>query len=123
METRFRKSTHAYLRMYVAHCSTNLHCSEDIDFGIYQMSAIVDRSDTKGSQFQVLTTFGDHSLHHLFPPLDQGILPQLYPTFLETCAEFEVEYRERPWWHMFFAQYKQLARIDPITYVPGRKTK
>ncbi|XP_001842477.2 cytochrome b5-related protein [Culex quinquefasciatus] len=96
---------------------------EDVDFGIYQVSAIVDRSDTKGSQFKVLTSFGDHCLHHMFPTLDHGLLPQLYPTFLETCAEFEVEYRERPWWHMFFAQYKQLARVDPITYLPGRKTK
>ncbi|XP_058823711.1 cytochrome b5-related protein-like [Topomyia yanbarensis] len=93
----------------------------DIDFGIYQIATVIDRSDIKGSQFQVLTSFGHHCLHHLFPTMDHGLLSQLYPVFFETCAEFQLEYRECPWWRMIIGQYQQLARIDPITYVPSKK--
>ncbi|XP_055596168.1 cytochrome b5-related protein-like [Uranotaenia lowii] len=84
----------------------------EVDFGVYQMAAIIDRSDVKGSQFKALTSFGDHSLHHLFPTLDHGILPALYPVFLETCREFEVQYREISWWQMIIGQHQQLARVE-----------
>ncbi|XP_053691767.1 cytochrome b5-related protein-like [Sabethes cyaneus] len=93
----------------------------EIDFGVYQLAATVDRFDRKSSQFQVLTGFGDHCLHHLFPTLDQGVLAQLYPTFLETCAEFEVQYREYQWWQMLIGQYRQLARNHTTDYLVRTK--
>lgn len=93
----------------------------DIDFAVYQMAAVIDRSDTKGSQFLVLTSFGDHCLHHLFPTLDHGILPQLYPVFFDTCREFETVYREIPWLQHIIGQHKQLARVDTMTYKPSEK--
>lgn len=95
----------------------------DVDFGVYQMAAIIDRSDINGSQFKALVSFGDHCLHHLFPTLDHGILPQLYPVFLQTCAEFQLEYREQSWWPALVGQYRQLARIKPKVYVPSKKPK
>jgi hypothetical protein len=35
------------------------------DFGIFQMNSVIDRRDTKQSLFWTLTTFGQHTLHHL----------------------------------------------------------
>ncbi|XP_058451337.1 cytochrome b5-related protein-like isoform X2 [Malaya genurostris] len=93
---------------------------KDIDFGIYQLATIIDCSESKGSQFKSLTRFGDHCLHHLFPTLDQGLLPQLYPVFYETCSEFQLKYREFPWWRLIIGQFQQLARIEPMTYVPSK---
>ncbi|XP_001651389.2 cytochrome b5-related protein [Aedes aegypti] len=93
----------------------------DIDFGVYQMASIIDRVDLKGSQFKVLIGFGDHCLHHLFPSLDHGILPQLYPVFFKTCAEFQLEYREQHWLQAVIGQHQQLARIESKVYVPSKK--
>ncbi|XP_058451370.1 cytochrome b5-related protein-like [Malaya genurostris] len=92
----------------------------DIDFGIYQMATVIDRSDRKDWQLNVLTSFGHHCLHHLFPTVDHGMLPQLYPLFLETCAEFDLEHRQYSWWQMFVGQHQQLARVIPMTYTGGR---
>ncbi|XP_062706938.1 cytochrome b5-related protein-like [Aedes albopictus] len=95
----------------------------DIDFGVYQLAAIIDRTDLKGSQFKVLVGFGDHCLHHLFPTLDHGILPQLYQVLFETCEEFQLEYREQHWLQAIVGQHQQLARIEPRVYVPWKKVK
>lgn len=35
------------------------------DFGIFQLNCVIDRRDTKSSLFMTLTTFGQHTLHHL----------------------------------------------------------
>ncbi|GBP98303.1 Cytochrome b5-related protein [Eumeta japonica] len=43
---------------------------KDRDWGLYQLDTVIDRSDIKKSQFMVLTHYGDHALHHLFPTLD-----------------------------------------------------
>ncbi|XP_055634620.1 cytochrome b5-related protein [Toxorhynchites rutilus septentrionalis] len=96
---------------------------DEIDFGMYQIAAVMDRADVKGSHFAVLTSFGDHCLHHLFPTLDHGILPQLYPIFHQTCEEFEAVYRECSWLHHIIGQHRQLARIEPFTYQPTKKSK
>lgn len=74
----------------------------------------MDRSEIKGSLFWVLTHFGDHLLHHMFPTLDHAVLPQLYSTLHETCREFEAIYSENPWHKHITGQHKQLARITKI---------
>lgn len=94
---------------------------DEIDFGVYQIAAVIDRADVKGSQFAVLTSFGDHCLHHMFPTLDHGILPQLYPVFHKTCEEFETTYRECSWLHHIVGQHRQLARVDTRVYNPAKK--
>lgn len=86
-----------------------------MDFGIFQMDAVIDRIDLKGSQLLVLTHFGDHTMHHLFPTLDHGVLPQLYDVFFETCRDFELELKEYPWYKLIIGQFQQLARTKPMT--------
>jgi fatty acid desaturase len=84
-----------------------------MDFGIFQMNAVIDRKDVKSSQFATLVTFGHHTLHHMFPTLDHGLLPQIHEIFIETCTEFELELREYPWWPLIRGQFIQLLRDKP----------
>jgi len=81
----------------------------------------MDHKSIKGSLFLVLTHFGDHCLHHLFPTLDHAILPQLYPIFYQTCKEFETELAECNLLHHVIGQFSQLARIEPKTVARGIK--
>lgn len=98
----------------IAHSGDALR--EELDFGIYQLETVMDRSDLKVSDFLVLTHFGHHALHHLFPTLDHGMLPHLYDIFYETCAEFETVLSECSWFHHLVGQHKQLARIESFKY-------
>ena len=79
------------------------------------MGVTIDRVDAKLSQFLVLTNFGDHVLHHFFPTLDHGLLPQLYDVFRETCIEFDIELREKPWHQLIAGQFQQLAKTKGTT--------
>lgn len=90
------------------------------DWGLYQIDTIIDRGDLKGSQLLVLTHFGDHTLHHLFPTLDHGILPHLYPVLYQTIEDYEGEMRECSWLHHIIGQLKQLARITPNPNPPKK---
>lgn len=95
------------------HDPKNLHEGDELrslDFGIFQMDSVIDRKDVKGNQFMVMTNFGEHTLHHLFPTLDHGLLPQLNSIFLETCNEFKIELREYPWYKLIIGQFQQLTR-------------
>ncbi|EFA08577.1 cytochrome b5-related protein [Tribolium castaneum] len=83
------------------------------DWGIYQMDAVMDRKDITGSHFLVLTNFGDHALHHLFPTIDHGLLDYLYPTFLKTCADFGIEWRLSSQIELVKGQIRQLVKIKP----------
>ncbi|XP_036343653.1 cytochrome b5-related protein-like [Rhagoletis pomonella] len=92
---------------------------EDRDWGLFQVDTIIDRGDLKGSQFLVLTHFDDHILHHLFPTLDHGILPQLYPILYETLEQFKGKVRECNHLEHLLGQHKQLLRTTPNTKPPG----
>lgn len=92
---------------------------EDRDWGLGQLDAVRDRADHGSSPFLVLTLFGDHALHHLFPTVDHCRLPALYPTLRETLAEFGVEYRFTTAWELFKGAFKQLARNKPNPRPPG----
>lgn len=94
---------------------------DDRDWGLFQVDTIIDRGDLKGSQFLVLTHFGDHVLHHLFPTLDHGILPQLYPILYETLEQFKCELRECNHLEHLLGQHKQLLRTKPNPCPPGSK--
>lgn len=89
--------------------------NNSMDFGVFQMNAVMDRPDVKRSHFMVLTHFGNHLMHHLFPTVDHGLLPQLDDIFLETCMEFEEQFKELPWYSLVVGQFQQLARIKPKT--------
>ncbi|XP_044758459.1 cytochrome b5-related protein-like [Coccinella septempunctata] len=83
---------------------------EEMDFGVFQMDAVSDRREINRSPFLVITHFGDHALHHLFPTIDHGKLKFLYPTFIKTCEEFGVEWRCSSQLEMVKGQYLQLTR-------------
>jgi fatty acid desaturase len=87
---------------------------KSLDYGIYQMSATVDRIESNKNIMLALTHFGDHILHHMFPALDQAILPQLRNVFIETCDEFNADFRK---WTLLYAaiqQFKQIHRQKPM---------
>lgn len=88
---------------------------KSMDFGIYQLSATIDRKDVKDSLFLTLTNFGNHVLHHFFPTLDHSVLPQLNEIFINTCMEFECEMRQLPWWQLIVGQFHQLHRVQAKT--------
>lgn len=94
---------------------------DDRDWGIFQLDTIIDRRDLKGSHFLVLTHFGDHILHHLFPTLDHGILQQIYPILFKTMEEFGVGIRDQSYLSHLIGQQKQLNRMEPNIIPPGGK--
>jgi hypothetical protein len=62
-----------------------------VDFGWFQLQATKDRKETVKKWWLAPLVFGDHQLHHLFPTIDGGWLPRLYPVFEQTCKEFGYE--------------------------------
>ena len=94
---------------------------EERDWGIYQVDVTADRHQLKGSPFLVLTNFGDHLLHHLFPTLDHGQLEYLYPVLLETTKQFGLEITEKSQWEMIVGQFKQIIKSTPNPLPPGHK--
>ncbi|KAJ8980971.1 hypothetical protein NQ317_013425 [Molorchus minor] len=85
----------------------------EMDWGVYQLDAVMDRKDITGSHFLVLTNFGDHGLHHMFPTIDHGLLEYLYPVFLKTCKEFGLEWKLSSQLGLVKGQYRQLAKNKP----------
>ncbi|KAF2892875.1 hypothetical protein ILUMI_13292 [Ignelater luminosus] len=90
----------------------------DIDWGVHQLDAISERHDIKGSPFLVLTNFGDHALHHMFPTLDHGTLEHLYPIFNKTMKQFNLDLRMRSQLQMVKGQFMQLAKDKPNPIPP-----
>lgn len=72
---------------------------------------MVERRDIQGNHFMVLTNFGDHALHHLFPTLDHGVLNDLYPLLYETMEEFKVQLKFQNFFQLVKGQHQQVARI------------
>ncbi|KAH8409429.1 hypothetical protein KR222_004275 [Zaprionus bogoriensis] len=91
----------------------------DIDWGLYQLDSLIDRSDIKWSDLLVLTHFGEHGLHHLFPTLDHGVLKHLYPELQKTLEEFKEELRETNHWDHIKNQTRQLLRTTANPFPPG----
>lgn len=94
-----------------------------IDWGISQLDACMDRTEITGSHFMVLTHFGDHVLHHLFPTVDHGKLNYLYPIFEKICKKFNVELGIDSQFNMFKETLKALANETPNPNPPGHKSR
>lgn len=90
-----------------------------MDWGFYQMDAVMDRTDITGSHFLVLTNFGDHCLHHLFPTIDHGKLEYLYPVFNKVCDRFGVKLRMTKQVDLIIGQYRQLVKEKPNRKPPA----
>ena len=61
------------------------HFRKQTDWGLRQLDSTRDVSNKGNSFFLVATTFGHHTLHHLFPTVDHSKLHLLYPILEETC--------------------------------------
>lgn len=99
-----------------------LFCSDraDRDFGLGQIDAVRDHIELAHNLFIVLVTFGEHSLHHLFPTVDHTNLHHLYPVFHETCKEFGVKYKPLRFSQLLKGQYQRLASIEPNPVPPEK---
>ncbi|CAG4992232.1 unnamed protein product [Parnassius apollo] len=80
------------------------------DWGLHQLDTLVERVEYDDNHFKSLTRFGYHALHHYFPTLDHAELKYLYPTFLEHCEKFGVEFRTSTYYKSFISHSKQLLR-------------
>jgi fatty acid desaturase len=87
---------------------------ESLDFGIYQLGAVFDRTETNSNLIMTLAHFGHHSLHHMFPSLDHSLLPQLQDTFFDTCMEFDVELKKFSFLDGFVGYFQQLSRTETM---------
>ncbi|KAK9887943.1 hypothetical protein WA026_000243 [Henosepilachna vigintioctopunctata] len=94
----------------IFHDGDTIRPKEEMDFGVFQLDTVTDRKDINRSPLLVLTHFGDHALHHLFPTIDHGLLPFLYPVFKETCEEFGLEWRCTSQMDLIKGQFLQLTR-------------
>lgn len=97
------------------HSPSIVHEGDDIksmDFGIYQLLTTFDRTEVNSSLPTCILFFGDHVLHHLFPTLDQTLLPQLRGILEKTCKEFDVEYVKYGTVESFLGLLKQIARTE-----------
>lgn len=83
---------------------------EEKDWGLYQLDTVRDRKECVKNLPVVLSTFGDHTLHHMFPTLDHATLSKLYPVLEETAKEFGVEFQIWTAWELMKGQFLQLSR-------------
>uniref|UniRef100_A0A1B6H6A9 Cytochrome b5 heme-binding domain-containing protein n=2 Tax=Homalodisca liturata TaxID=320908 RepID=A0A1B6H6A9_9HEMI len=86
---------------------------EDRDWGLHTLDATRDRVEVMGSPNLVLVTYGDHSLHHLFPTIDHVHLSSLYPVMEQTCREFGYNFKLKTTWDLVTGQFRQLMRNEP----------
>lgn len=86
----------------------------DMDWGLYQLDALIDREDIRASHFWAVMQFGDHHLHHLFPTLDHGCLAELYPVLERTAGEFGVAVRTESLRALIVGQHWQMVRTAVV---------
>lgn len=90
-----------------------LYSTENVDWGLHQIDTSVERSEPINNIFVTMATFGDHTLHHLFPALDHSLIPILQDTFEDTCKEFGVDLTPKSFTTVMCGQFKQLVRGTP----------
>lgn len=84
-----------------------------MDFGIYQLAATFDRTESQDNLFITLASFGRHIYHHMFPTLDHAILHQFHDILHDTCKEFEAELSQYPFYELLMGQFRQLTVTKP----------
>lgn len=80
---------------------------------MHELEAVMDRPNINDSHFKVMTLFGHHALHHLFPTLDHAILERLYPVFIKHCEKFRANFRLMSQFDLFIGQIKMTVKKDP----------
>nr|XP_026496809.1 cytochrome b5-related protein-like isoform X2 [Vanessa tameamea] len=86
--------------------------SETPDWGEHQVEALLDRKDINGNTFAVMTLFGDHALHHMFPTIDHSILKYLHPIFIEFSEKYQTNYRASTQFQLVIGQIKETMRTE-----------
>lgn len=86
---------------------------ERVDWGLHQMETSAERNEPIDNFFITMVTFGDHTLHHLFPALDHSLIPRLQDTFRYTCEEFGLDLTQKSFASIVRGQFKQLVRMTP----------
>ncbi|XP_075972013.1 cytochrome b5-related protein-like [Anticarsia gemmatalis] len=86
--------------------------SETPDWGMHQVEALLDRKDVNANTFAVVTLFGDHALHHMFPTLDHALLKYLHPIFIDLCEKYQANYRVSTQFKMVLGQIKETMRTE-----------
>ncbi|XP_072161439.1 cytochrome b5-related protein [Bemisia tabaci] len=94
----------------------------DRDWGLAQIDTTKDNQRLIGNHFFALIMFGDHTLHHLFPTVDHGVLKYLYPVFLRTCEKFNVKWETQSSFRLATAEFRALARNEPNRNPPHHAT-
>ena len=67
---------------------------DTVDWGIFQILSVARFETVYNSLFLTSTTFGNHALHHLLPTVDHSKLPLVWPTYVETCKEFGIDFKD-----------------------------
>ena len=90
---------------------------KSFDFGEFQLTTTVNRTEANLNVFTSLSYFGNEILHQLFPSLDNSILPQLHETLKITCKEFKIMLPpETSMIKSTIGQIQQLFRSTTIRY-------
>ncbi|CAH2105611.1 unnamed protein product [Euphydryas editha] len=90
------------------------------DWGMHELEAVMDRPEINNNHFKVVTFFGHHALHHLFPTIDHAALEYLYPVFLEHCKKFRANFRLMSQLDLFIGQIEMTQKREP-TLLTERK--
>ena len=89
-----------------------MYFRKDTDWGLRQIDSTRDVTNKGDYYFLVATTFGHHTLHHLFPTVDHSKLHLLYPVLEETCKEFGLTFKTVPQLEMFLGLHLQMMRNE-----------
>lgn len=85
---------------------------EDRDWGLNQLDAVRARPDER-NLFIVLSSFGEHALHHLFPTLDHAYLSECHDVLAKVCKQFGHDCEYKTNFELFKGQLQQLSRTIP----------
>ncbi|CAG7816722.1 unnamed protein product [Allacma fusca] len=87
------------------------------DYGLCMLDATGTKvEDINKSLFQLMTTFGEHHLHHLFPAVCISKLGHIKPIVEETVLEFKEEMIFLNQWELLKGMHEQLARVEPHSF-------
>jgi hypothetical protein len=67
---------------------------DSVDWGLFQIISVARFEIIDKSLLLTSVTFGNHALHHLLPTVDHSKLPLLFPTYVQTCQEFGVDFKD-----------------------------
>jgi hypothetical protein len=87
-----------------------------------QLDATLEKADEfHQTEFAVLTTFGEHPLHHLFPAVCHSKLKLIKPIFEKTLEEFLEKNRCASQLELFLGTHTQLGRTEPWLHEVQRR--